>query len=67
MTFDYDYHFKVTASWCQMQSYNSTKDVLLFIFIRYNPENLYMLEKYIELLSKENTYDLEAALAVLKL
>lgn len=26
-----------------------------------------MLEKYIELLSKENTYDLEAALAVLKL
>ncbi|KAF7286540.1 eukaryotic translation initiation factor 3 subunit k [Rhynchophorus ferrugineus] len=34
---------------------------------RYNPENLPTLERYVELQSVENTYDLEANLAVLKL
>ncbi|XP_064602393.1 eukaryotic translation initiation factor 3 subunit K-like [Liolophura sinensis] len=34
---------------------------------RYNPENLATLERYVDLQAKENTYDLEANLAVLKL
>ncbi|KOB71839.1 Eukaryotic translation initiation factor 3 subunit K [Operophtera brumata] len=34
---------------------------------RYNPANLQTLERYVEMQSKENTYDLEANLAVLKL
>ncbi|XP_070577628.1 eukaryotic translation initiation factor 3 subunit K-like [Ptychodera flava] len=34
---------------------------------RYNPENLGTLERYVEMQAKENTYDLEANLAVLKL
>ncbi|KAL1509734.1 hypothetical protein ABEB36_004427 [Hypothenemus hampei] len=34
---------------------------------RYNPDNLPTLERYVEMQSKENTYDLEANLAVLKL
>uniref|UniRef100_T1IQP2 Eukaryotic translation initiation factor 3 subunit K n=1 Tax=Strigamia maritima TaxID=126957 RepID=T1IQP2_STRMM len=34
---------------------------------RYNPENLATLEKYVEVQARENTYDLEANLAVLKL
>ncbi|VDI05638.1 eukaryotic translation initiation factor 3 subunit K-like [Mytilus galloprovincialis] len=34
---------------------------------RYNPENLVTLEKYINMQAQENTYDLEANLAVLKL
>ena len=34
---------------------------------RYNPENLGTLEKYINMQAQENTYDLEANLAVLKL
>ncbi|XP_060531843.1 eukaryotic translation initiation factor 3 subunit K [Cylas formicarius] len=34
---------------------------------RYNPDNLYTLERYVEIQSRENTYDLEANLAVLKL
>ncbi|KAK6183562.1 hypothetical protein SNE40_011019 [Patella caerulea] len=34
---------------------------------RYNPENLATLERYVEMQVKENTYDLEASLAVLKL
>ncbi|XP_078590186.1 eukaryotic translation initiation factor 3 subunit K-like [Branchiostoma floridae x Branchiostoma japonicum] len=34
---------------------------------RYNPENLATLERYVDLQCKENTYDLEANLAVLKL
>lgn len=34
---------------------------------RYNPENLATLEKYIAMQAQENTYDLEANLAVLKL
>nr|CAG4641146.1 EOG090X0BWZ [Eulimnadia texana] len=34
---------------------------------RYNPENLQKLERYIELQAKENTYDLEANLSVLRL
>lgn len=39
----------------------------MLIFFRYNPENLPTLERYVELQSIENTYDLEANLAVLKL
>lgn len=34
---------------------------------RYNPENLSVLEKYVNIQVQENTYDLEANLAVLKL
>ncbi|KAG1683669.1 Eukaryotic translation initiation factor 3 subunit K [Nymphon striatum] len=34
---------------------------------RYNPENLATLEKYVEVQVRENAYDLEANLAVLKL
>uniref|UniRef100_A0A8D3BC23 Eukaryotic translation initiation factor 3 subunit K n=2 Tax=Scophthalmus maximus TaxID=52904 RepID=A0A8D3BC23_SCOMX len=34
---------------------------------RYNPENLATLERYVETQAKENSYDLEANLAVLKL
>lgn len=35
--------------------------------LRYNPENLATLERYVETQAKENAYDLEANLAVLKL
>ncbi|XP_033120439.1 eukaryotic translation initiation factor 3 subunit K-like [Anneissia japonica] len=34
---------------------------------RYNPENLAKLERYVEIQTRENSYDLEANLAVLKL
>ncbi|KAF6034263.1 hypothetical protein EB796_007430 [Bugula neritina] len=34
---------------------------------RYNPENLVTLERYVAIQCEENTYDLEANLAVLKL
>nr|CAG4648841.1 EOG090X0BWZ [Polyphemus pediculus] len=34
---------------------------------RYNPDNLQKLEQYVELQAKENTYDLEANLSVLRL
>lgn len=34
---------------------------------RYNPDNLSTLERYVEMQVRENTYDLEANLAVLKL
>nr|QBH73270.1 eukaryotic translation initiation factor 3 subunit K [Brunneria borealis] len=34
---------------------------------RYNPENLQPLEQYVELQARQNAYDLEANLAVLKL
>ncbi|XP_005091207.1 eukaryotic translation initiation factor 3 subunit K [Aplysia californica] len=34
---------------------------------RYNPENLQTLERYVAMQASENTYDLEANLAVLKL
>ncbi|XP_046567084.1 eukaryotic translation initiation factor 3 subunit K-like [Haliotis rubra] len=34
---------------------------------RYNPENLATLERYVDMQARENTYDVEANLAVLKL
>lgn len=34
---------------------------------RYNPENLVTLEQYVDTQARENAYDLEANLAVLKL
>ena len=34
---------------------------------RYNPENLATLERYVDMQARENVYDLEANLAVLKL
>lgn len=37
------------------------------LYVRYNPENLATLERYVETQAKENAYDLEANLAVLKL
>lgn len=39
----------------------------VFLFLRYNPDNLPSLERYVEIQSRENAYDLEANLAVLKL
>lgn len=38
-----------------------------FLSHRYNPENLATLERYVETQARENSYDLEANLAVLKL
>lgn len=35
--------------------------------VRYNPENLSTLERYVETQARENAYDLEANLAILKL
>jgi len=40
---------------------------VLLVFCRYNPENLKVLEQYVYAQASENTYDLEANLAVLKL
>jgi len=37
------------------------------LICRYNPENLQLLEQYVDMQSRENTYDLEANLAILKL
>lgn len=37
------------------------------VSVRYNPENLATLERYVETQARENAYDLEANLAVLKL
>ena len=34
---------------------------------RYNPENLQTLERYVDMQARENQYDVEANLAVLKL
>ena len=36
-------------------------------FFRYNPENLQTLERYVDMQARENQYDVEANLAVLKL
>ena len=41
--------------------------LICVFFCRYNPENIATLEQYVELQAKENTYDLEANLALLKL
>lgn len=41
--------------------------VTMCLFSRYNPDNLPTLERYVEIQSLENAYDLEANLAVLKL
>ena len=41
--------------------------IILFLICRYNPENLRKLEEYVDMQIAENTYDLEANLAVLKL
>lgn len=45
----------------------SCKIYLYFLFLRYNPKNMITLEQYVELQALENTYDLEANLALLKL
>lgn len=37
------------------------------LYHRYNPENIMTLEKYVEIQSRDNAYDLEANLALLKL
>lgn len=36
-------------------------------FVRYNPDNLTTLEKYVDIQVSDNAYDLDANLAVLKL
>ena len=41
--------------------------IICMSLFRYNPENLATLERYVETQAKENAYDLEANLAVLKL
>ena len=42
-------------------------DFLVIYCFRYNPENLETLESYVGVQASQNTYDLEANLAVLKL
>ncbi|CAH1261537.1 eukaryotic translation initiation factor 3 subunit K-like [Branchiostoma lanceolatum] len=49
------------------EAMRATVAALLHGIDRYNPENLATLERYVDLQCKENTYDLEANLAVLKL
>ena len=39
----------------------------LYFDSRYNPENLAALERYVDIQVRDNAYDLEANLAVLKL
>lgn len=41
--------------------------LVIIVSYRYNPENLATLECYVETQARENAYDLEANLAVLKL
>ena len=41
--------------------------IFCFDYFRYNPENLGTLERYVDMQVRENTYDLEANLGVLKL
>lgn len=40
---------------------------ILLLYFRYNPANLQTLERYVDMQSRDNTYDLEANLSVLKL
>merc|ERR1712044_125580 len=49
------------------EAMRATVAELLHGIDRYNPDNLPTLERYVELQAVENTYDLEANLAVLKL
>ncbi|GJQ84555.1 hypothetical protein Trydic_g20050 [Trypoxylus dichotomus] len=49
------------------ESMKQIVDGMLTGIERYNPENLPTLERYVEIQSRENAYDLEANLAVLKL
>uniref|UniRef100_A0A8C4ND73 Eukaryotic translation initiation factor 3 subunit K n=1 Tax=Eptatretus burgeri TaxID=7764 RepID=A0A8C4ND73_EPTBU len=49
------------------QEMRATVAELLRGIDRYNPENLMTLERYVEIQARENAYDLEANLAVLKL
>lgn len=44
-----------------------TQSDIVLLCLRYNPENLATLERYVETQARENAYDLEANLAVLKL
>ena len=50
----------------QVNSLNSNI-FFVFLYFRYNPENLDTLESYVGVQASQNTYDLEANLAVLKL
>uniref|UniRef100_A0A0B6Z0D1 Eukaryotic translation initiation factor 3 subunit K n=1 Tax=Arion vulgaris TaxID=1028688 RepID=A0A0B6Z0D1_9EUPU len=49
------------------EAMRATVASLLMGIDRYNPENLQTLEMYVDMQTKDNTYDLEANLAVLKL
>lgn len=49
------------------EAMRATVATLLKGIDRYNPENLSTLERYVEMQVRENTYDLEANLGVLKL
>ncbi|KAF5284597.1 hypothetical protein FQR65_LT02423 [Abscondita terminalis] len=49
------------------EAMKQTVAVMLKGIERYNPDNLPTLERYVEVQSRENSYDLEANLAVLKL
>ena len=44
-----------------------TKMIFISLHSRYNPENLQTLERYVDMQARENQYDVEANLAVLKL
>ncbi|XP_071534491.1 eukaryotic translation initiation factor 3 subunit K isoform X2 [Panulirus ornatus] len=51
----------------QAEAMRATVASMLRGIERYNPENISTLERYVELQARENTYDLEANLALLKL
>merc|ERR1712221_47543 len=56
---------------CVMKMADSTMKESVAVFLkgidRYNPENLATLEQYVQMQAIENTYNLDANLAILKL
>ncbi|EDL24098.1 eukaryotic translation initiation factor 3, subunit 12, isoform CRA_c, partial [Mus musculus] len=58
---------KATVIMAMFEQMRANVGKLLKGIDRYNPENLATLERYVETQAKENAYDLEANLAVLKL
>ncbi|NWV78912.1 EIF3K factor, partial [Dasyornis broadbenti] len=58
---------EVAANMALFEQMRANVGKLLRGIDRYNPENLATLERYVETQAKENAYDLEANLAVLKL
>ena len=63
--------FKMECNNAELQEISRFQNIRLSIYnlfyCRYNPENLGTLERYVDMQIRENTYDLEANLGVLKL